>query len=417
MTVGQRIAQKRKELGLSQEGLGEQLGVSRQAIYKWESDTTLPEIEKLVAMSRIFSVSVGWLLGVEDEPAESGEKNSGELTAEQLHLVEEIVDRYLAARPEPQPRRCRRWPVVLVVCAAVIVLAVVLGNLFSKLGQVTRDYNNLQNSINGISTSVNNQIGAITNRVESILKSQNDLTAEYGTEIEDYDLRANTVTFRVWATPKTYTEGMTADFTAVSGGESGTQRGTLGQDRRYEAEVTCTLTDDITLSVVFSNGERQETQVLQTYDWLESSSRPEVYLYNGLWGYSDDGQLDAGDVAWISIDLNTLYYESKLGEVEIQDVKVGLFKDQKLVMWYDALAEKPDSFRGDWPENNRYFERPAAVTMEPGELYCEAALVTDEYGRQWMVCDGPVYYDAEEGFIHSADSTEVSRDPADWTLN
>ena len=48
MTVGQRIAQKRKELGLSQETLGEQLGVSRQAIYKWESDATLPEIEKLI---------------------------------------------------------------------------------------------------------------------------------------------------------------------------------------------------------------------------------------------------------------------------------------------------------------------------------------------------------------------------------
>ena len=45
MTLGQRIAQKRKELGLSQEGLGEQLGVSRQAIYKWESDASLPEIE------------------------------------------------------------------------------------------------------------------------------------------------------------------------------------------------------------------------------------------------------------------------------------------------------------------------------------------------------------------------------------
>jgi len=42
MTVGQRIAHKRKELGLSQEALGEQLGVSRQAIYKWESDATLP---------------------------------------------------------------------------------------------------------------------------------------------------------------------------------------------------------------------------------------------------------------------------------------------------------------------------------------------------------------------------------------
>ena len=67
MSIGQRIAQKRKEQGLSQESLGEQLGVSRQSIYKWESDASLPEIDKLVALSRLFHVSVGWLLGVEEE--------------------------------------------------------------------------------------------------------------------------------------------------------------------------------------------------------------------------------------------------------------------------------------------------------------------------------------------------------------
>ena len=66
MSVGQRIAQKRKELGMSQEVLGEQLGVSRQSISKWEGDAAMPEIEKLIAMSRLFSVSVGWLLGVEE---------------------------------------------------------------------------------------------------------------------------------------------------------------------------------------------------------------------------------------------------------------------------------------------------------------------------------------------------------------
>lgn len=41
MTIGQRVAQKRKELGLSQEALGNTLGVSRQSIYKWESEVSL----------------------------------------------------------------------------------------------------------------------------------------------------------------------------------------------------------------------------------------------------------------------------------------------------------------------------------------------------------------------------------------
>ena len=64
MTIGQRIARERKRLGLSQEALGEALGVSRQAISQWEADASLPEIDKLIAMARCFGVTVGWLLGV-----------------------------------------------------------------------------------------------------------------------------------------------------------------------------------------------------------------------------------------------------------------------------------------------------------------------------------------------------------------
>ena len=80
MTLGQRIAQKRKELGLSQESLGEQLGVSRQAIYKWENGVSLPELEKLLSLSRIFSVPVGWLLGAEDPLPQEDQAQERELS-------------------------------------------------------------------------------------------------------------------------------------------------------------------------------------------------------------------------------------------------------------------------------------------------------------------------------------------------
>ena len=130
MTTGQRIAAKRKELNLSQESLGEQLGVSRQSIYKWESDLSLPEIDKLVAMSRLFEVPVGWLLGVEEPAADtppSSPADSGELTQRQLEMVEEIVSRYLASQPKAKPRR--RWPYVL----AVGLLMFALFHLFDRL--------------------------------------------------------------------------------------------------------------------------------------------------------------------------------------------------------------------------------------------------------------------------------------------
>lgn len=63
MQLSDNIAQLRKALGLSQEQLAEQLGVSRQSISKWETGQSAPELDKLVALSRVFGVSTDTLLG------------------------------------------------------------------------------------------------------------------------------------------------------------------------------------------------------------------------------------------------------------------------------------------------------------------------------------------------------------------
>lgn len=62
-TLGGRIQAFRKAAGLSQESLGERLGVSRQAVSRWEADAAVPELEKLIAMSRLFGVTVGCCWG------------------------------------------------------------------------------------------------------------------------------------------------------------------------------------------------------------------------------------------------------------------------------------------------------------------------------------------------------------------
>ena len=64
MTLGQRIQELRKQNNLSQEALGEKLGVSRQAISRWEMDGAVPEVDKLIAMSKLFGVSLDELLGL-----------------------------------------------------------------------------------------------------------------------------------------------------------------------------------------------------------------------------------------------------------------------------------------------------------------------------------------------------------------
>lgn len=66
MTFGEKIQKLRKEAGLSQEELSYQLGVSRQAISKWERDNGYPETEKIIRMSKLFNVSLDYLLNEED---------------------------------------------------------------------------------------------------------------------------------------------------------------------------------------------------------------------------------------------------------------------------------------------------------------------------------------------------------------
>ena len=61
MTLGQRIHELRTAAGLSQEQLAERLDVSRQAISKWELDASTPDLDRLVLLSRLFSVSLDQL--------------------------------------------------------------------------------------------------------------------------------------------------------------------------------------------------------------------------------------------------------------------------------------------------------------------------------------------------------------------
>lgn len=75
MTIGQIIKKLRKENFLSQEELAEQLSISPQAISKWETDTSLPDISQVVPISHFFNVSTDVLFGIH------GQDSSEEIAA------------------------------------------------------------------------------------------------------------------------------------------------------------------------------------------------------------------------------------------------------------------------------------------------------------------------------------------------
>ena len=66
MTIADRIQSLRKAKGMSQEELADAVGVSRQAVSKWESEQATPDLDKVVIMSDVFEVTTDYLLkGIE----------------------------------------------------------------------------------------------------------------------------------------------------------------------------------------------------------------------------------------------------------------------------------------------------------------------------------------------------------------
>ena len=400
MTTGQRIAAKRKELALSQEALGAELGVSRQSIYKWESDASLPEIDKLIALSRRFGVPVGWLLGVEEEtPAPET------LTERQLQQVEELTAQYLAAQP-PQRKPSRA---LLAAGGALGLALVILAAVFCQ--RVLRLESQQTQLRSEIAQTTAEQMEDLRDQVQDILRQQRDLLAEGSSLLSDFGAAVEDVTFRTegsaitvsaWAVPKTWREGMTAEFLLTSNGETTAVPGALGEGNRFSAPaVTAALTDDISLSVVFTlpDGSR-ETETLERWTSLLSASQPS-YWPEGLLGRIvtfNQGILNARRcylrVAWDDAFDSELY-----GPIEIVDWQVGVFQNHRLITWADTGADIPADVVNEFDDRNggrkdylgyRVLRIPDfRIAWREGDVLSIAIRARDQHGREFFFTENP----------------------------
>lgn len=86
MNMADRIQYLRKAKGISQEELADKVGVSRQAVSKWESEQSMPDLDRVIAMSDFFGVTTDYILkGI--EPVEDTEQKSKELASRALYIA------------------------------------------------------------------------------------------------------------------------------------------------------------------------------------------------------------------------------------------------------------------------------------------------------------------------------------------
>ncbi len=268
MTLGQRIQDLRRNRGLSQEGLGDLLGVSRQAISKWESDITIPEVDKLIGISRQFEISVGYLLGVEEICAPKEQETSHELTERELAVVETIVNRYLEqmerTRPQPRERNTRVWGWAAAALAILLLVSVrTVSKLNKRIDQLSGQTQNVQNQVIGVEHTVTNQINSLTGRLETLLEAQNHLLSEWDCELIDY-IPGEKGIFSLSARPKEYVPGMTAVFCVEN--DAGEQVSVPAQwnGSVFTAQMDVPVWDDPSFSILLDDGQSRKTQPMET---------------------------------------------------------------------------------------------------------------------------------------------------------
>ena len=405
MTIGQTIAAQRRKLGLSQEQLGEKMGVTRQSISKWESDAALPELEKLIALSRLFQMPVGQLLGIE-EPTAPEEQPAPE-PVEVQQLAERIAGEYL--RQQPRPRRWVRWASL----ALVIGLALGLWQTSGRLSDLEENYRNLQFTLSDLRSSVN-QLSGLPSSLQQLLAEQASLTLNQSAEILSIDPAAGTVTFALSAQPKEYRPDYTARFYSLDEQGRRTEVSTDYDGTRVTARLTAPLTQscEVYLTLCAPDG----TESSQLVDW-----------FSALWGsstclpYVDDTGLLFTDCtpgtpfrftrqepAICSVPDRPALADLLTQEIHAVSVRAELWQDGKKLADCPPLSGDPANWGPPRLENaSRYaFQLPEIpVTMEANSWIGVVFLVTDKLGR--ISTSGEFFTIQDDMLLFAPDGSEA----------
>lgn len=132
MILADKIILLRKKVGWSQEQLAEQLDISRQSVSKWESGASIPDLDKIIKLSKLFGVSTDYLLkdeleeaeivGTRDDAAEEGVRS----------ISAEEADNYMNLSKEAAPKMA----LATALCVLSPICLIVLGGLseYGKIG-------------------------------------------------------------------------------------------------------------------------------------------------------------------------------------------------------------------------------------------------------------------------------------------
>ena len=269
MTLGQNIQTARRAKGLSQEALAERIGVSRQALGKWEKDTALPGLDNLQVLAAELGAGVDALLG-----AEQADPAAPAVTLDALRDL-------LAARDAEEKRRRRLWG-----CAggaAVVILAGLLAAVAwqyeRQIAALNQNYAAIQSSYAAQQAELSAQISELQDAVrmgEATVLDWRGLPADK----LHRDADKSWMPVQVQVTPRTVQDGMTARLAVRSGDDTQLYDMTAASDGSFAAQgIVFTVGSTYDLSVQWTVDGTTTSEGLGTVDFNDEMTEPTI-----VWG-------------------------------------------------------------------------------------------------------------------------------------
>ena len=279
MELYEKLYELRRASGMSQEELAEKLGVSRQAVSKWESGTTQPELPKLIELSKIYQVSVDALLSLEHakEPQDSSPAAEG--------ASRDTVEDAPAAKPNLRTFCAQHKKSIGGAAVALAALIAVGAHYNDRINTLSTQVNDLRSQLYNVQNNLSNQIAGISNNVSNILERESSLISQYNYEITNVDFKKQECTIAFSLLPKTISEGTTVIIGVTDHGNSSPldsyrpgYSADLTQDGfgYLHGSVTVPLSDELGVGVNFKHdGETQSEELDTIYD-LKSQYQPQL---------------------------------------------------------------------------------------------------------------------------------------------
>ena len=217
-TIGQRILALRRAAGMSQEALAAAVGVSRQALGKWEADQSLPGLDNLLALAEALHTSCDELLT--GRPLSQQEAPAPALSAEGMQAL-------LDAREARETRRRRRslaagGGVALALAAALLCVGSYAG---SRMDDLQNRIDGVNGKVAGMQSTLQAQVNSMTNRVQTMLDEQNSLAAGESHSYSDWESRGRTLLLTARVTAKQAAPGASARLIVAGRTYSGAETG------------------------------------------------------------------------------------------------------------------------------------------------------------------------------------------------